>query len=70
MAPIVITQANAPPPNYEEATKISNFKPPEYRTVVEDNSSLNESNSSPPEQTNQIQTQTTNNQQTELKTSV
>jgi len=37
MAPIVITQANVPPPNYEEATKMPDFKPPEYRVVVESN---------------------------------
>lgn len=35
MTPIVITQGNTPPPNYEEATKMPEYKPPEYRTVVQ-----------------------------------
>ena len=38
MTPIVITQGNVPPPNYEEATKLPNFKPPEYRAVAEPSS--------------------------------
>lgn len=35
MTPIVITQSNVPPPNYEEATKFPEYKPPDYSTVVE-----------------------------------
>lgn len=61
MAPIVISQANVPPPNYEEATKLPDFKPPEYQVAMEATaaSSSNPQTDTPPT--------TSGNQQTNIK---
>lgn len=60
MAPIVITQSNVPPPNYEEATKFPEYKPPDYITVVQ---ATNQANQPDAEQPNTEATSPTNQQE-------